>query len=399
MLASPFAYYRGAAAPMAQDLAGTPVSGLRVQLCGDAHLANFGAFAAPDRRLVFDINDFDETLPGPFEWDVKRLAASFVVAGRTNGFGKRLVRGLPVAVARSYRTAMREFAQQTLLQVWYARMDVDETLATYRSQIPPKRFKATQAMVADAGRKSDQVVGKFTTVVDGHRRIISNPPTLTPLEEVYGDVQTDQLYDRLRTVFGTYRRTLQSDRRALLDHFQLVQAARKIVGVGSVGQQAWVLLLEDDDRAPLFLQAKQAQVSVLAEHCGHSRHANQGERVVAGQHLMQAASDIFLGWTQVEGDGLDYYLRQLRDWKFSFPIEQMLPEGMSIYAHLCAWTLARAHARSGDRVAIAAYLGASSRFDQAIGDFAEAYADQNARDYASFREAATTGRIEAVTGV
>jgi uncharacterized protein (DUF2252 family) len=403
MLASPFAYYRGAALPMTADLASTPVSGLQVQLCGDAHLANFGAFASPDRRLVFDINDFDETLPGPFEWDVKRLAASFAVAGRSNGFGARTRRAITVTVAETYRTAMRSFARQSRMQVWYARLDVEEALAEYRSEVRPKRFKAIQAMMAEArGRDSIQAMRKLTSVEGGHRRILSNPPTLVPVEELFGHVQSDRIYDNLRTVFGKYRRSLQSDRRRLLEQFEIVQVARKIVGVGSVGQRAWVLLLEDDDREPLFLQAKQAQASVLADYCGRSRHRNQGERVVAGQHLMQAASDIFLGWTNVVGeDDVDshYYVRQLRDWKFSFPIEQMRKEGLTIYARLCAWTLARAHARSGDRAAVAAYLGRSTTFDHAIADFAETYADQNARDYTTFLEAARTGHIEAVTGI
>ena len=403
MLASPMAYYRGAALPMTVDLAGTPVSGLRAQLCGDAHLANFGAFASPARRLVFDINDFDETLPGPFEWDVKRLAASFAIAGQANGFGAKTRRAITATVAATYRTAMRAFAQQTRIQVWYSHLDVEEALAAHRADIRPKRLKAIQAMLAEARtRDSDQAMRKLTTVVDGHRRIISDPPTMVPVEELFSDIQSDQIYDLLRTVYAKYRRTLQSDRRRLLEHFELVQAARKVVGVGSVGQRAWVVLLEDDENEPMFLQAKEAQPSVLADYCGRSRYRNQGERVVAGQHLMQALSDIFLGWTHMVGaDGVDrdFYVRQLRDWKFSFPIEAMQPEGMTVYADLCAWTLARAHARSGDRVAMAAYLGGTDAFDHAIAEFAEAYADQNARDYATFQQAAKTGQIEAVTGI
>jgi uncharacterized protein (DUF2252 family) len=403
MLASPFAYYRGAAAPMTADLARTPVSGLRAQLCGDAHLANFGAFASPERRLAFDINDFDETLPGPFEWDVKRLAASFVVAGRANGFADKAVRTLAGTVAENYRTAMRAFAQQNRLQVWYSSLDVDEAVGRYRSQFPNKRYQAVRAMIDKArGRDSAQAMRSLTTMVDGHPRIVSDPPTVVPIAEVFSDVEADLIYEQIGAVFSKYRRTLASDRRRLLEHFQLVQVARKIVGVGSVGQQAWALLLEDDDGQPLFLQAKQAEASVLADYCGRSRYGNQGERVVAGQRFMQAASDIFLGWTHATGeDGIvrDYYVRQLRDWKFSFPIEQMRPEGMTIYANLCAWTLARAHARSGDRIAIAAYLGGSSRFDHAIAEFAQAYANQNAQDYATFQAAAKNGEIEAVTGV
>ena len=403
MLASPMAYYRGAAQPMTVDLAGTPVSGLRAQLCGDAHLANFGAFASPGRRLVFDVNDFDEALPGPFEWDVKRLAASFAVAGRTNGFGHRARRTITMTVAATYRTAMRAFAQQTRMQVWYSHLDVEDAIAAHRSEMRRKQFKAIEAMLAHARtRNSDEAMRKLTTVVDGHRRIISDPPTVVPIEEVMGGTESDQIYDTVRAVYGKYRRSLQSDRRRLLEHFEVVQVARKVVGVGSVGQRAWVLLLEDDEREPLFLQAKQAQASVLADYCGRSRYRNQGERVVAAEHLMQALSDIFLGWTHLVGpDGVDrdYYVRQLRDWKFSFPIDHMRPEGMTVYARLCAWTLARAHARSGDRVALAAYLGGSGAFDHAIAEFAEAYADQNARDYATFQEAVKTGRIEAITGI
>jgi uncharacterized protein (DUF2252 family) len=403
MLASPFAYYRGAALPMTVDLAGTPVSGLRVQLSGDAHLANFGAFASPERRLVFDLNDFDETLPGPFEWDVKRLAASFAVAGRANGFGAKARRAIALTLAGTYRTAMRAFAQQTRMQVWYARLDVAEAVERYRSDLPPKRFKAIRAMLDEARtRDSWHAARKLTAMVEGHRRIISDTPVLVPVEELFGDAQSEQIYDLLGTVVGKYRRSLQSDRRRLVEQFALVQIARKIVGVGSVGQRAWVLLLEDEDNEPLVLQAKQAQPSVLADFCGRSSHRNQGERVVAGQRLMQATSDVFLGWTHVVGeDGTDrdYYVRQLRDWKFSFPIEQMVPPGMTIYADLCAWTLARAHARTGDRVGLAAYLGGSAAFDNAIADFAETYADQNERDYASFQEAANTGRIVATAGI
>lgn len=403
MLVSPMAYYRGAALPMTVDLAGTSVSGLRVQLCGDAHLSNFGAFASPERRLVFDVNDFDEALPGPFEWDLKRLAASFAVAGRANGFGAKARRAIMTTVAATYRTTMRAFARQTRMQVWYSHLDVERAVAAHRSQIRPKRFKALQAMLAEAcTRDSLQAMRKLTTVVDGHRRIISDAPTMVPVEEVYGDVQSDQIYDMLRTVYTRYRRSLRSDRRRLLEHFELVQAARKVVGVGSVGQRDWVVLLEDDENEPLVLQAKQAQASVLADYCGRSRYRNQGERVVAGQHLMQAFSDIFLGWTHMVGaDGVDrdFYLRQYRDWKFSFPIEQMQPDDITVYARLCAWTLARAHACSGDRVALAAYMGGSNAFDHAVAEFAEAYADQNARDYATFQEAAKTGRIEAVTGI
>jgi uncharacterized protein (DUF2252 family) len=400
MLVSPFTFYRGAALPMAADLANTPVSGLRVQLCGDAHLSNFGAFASPERRLVFDVNDFDETLPGPFEWDVKRLAASLSVAGRDNGFTTKDCRKIVLAAATAYRTSMRGFAQQSLLEVWYTHIDIEQTIREFRSQIKAKRFKASEAMLAKAHtRDSMQALGKLTTVVDGQRQIIAVPPMIVPVEQVFSDVQADALYKQLNTVLGKYRRTLQSDRRHLLEQFAMVQVARKVVGVGSVGTRAWIVLMEAGDGIePLFLQAKEAQPSVLAEYCGRSRYNNEGERVVAGQHLMQAQSDIFLGWTRATGaDGVDrdFYVRQLRDWKFSLPIEQMIPTGMTAYAQLCGWTLARAHARSGDRVALAAYLGSSTKFDQAIAEFAETYADQNERDYAALQRAVKDGRAEA----
>jgi uncharacterized protein (DUF2252 family) len=405
MLVSPFTFYRGAALPMAADLATTPASGLRVQLCGDAHLSNFGAFASPERNLVFDVNDFDETLPGPFEWDVKRLAASLAVAGRDNGFPAKARRKIALAATESYRTAMRAFAQQPLLEVWYAHLDIEPALAQFRSQMDAKRFKLAEKMLAKAHTSdSMKAVAKLTAVVDGQRRIISDPPLIVPIEEIFADVQADTIYQLLHTVVGKYRRSLQSDRRHLLEQFAMVQVARKVVGVGSVGTRAWVVLMDAGDGVePLFLQAKEAQPSVLADYCGRSQYANQGERVVAGQHLMQAQSDIFLGWTRVPNpvDGLDrdFYVRQLRDWKFSAPIEAMIPAGMEIYARLCGWTLARAHARSGDRIALAAYLGRSAKFDQAIADFAETYADQNERDYAALQAAVKEGKAEATTEI
>ncbi len=404
MLVSPFTFYRGAALPMAADLAATPASGLRVQLCGDAHLSNFGAFASPERRLVFDVNDFDETLPGPFEWDVKRLAASLAVAGRDNGFAAKARRKIVLAAAEGYRTAMRGFAQQPLLDVWYAHLDIEPAIGEFRSQVKAKRFKAAEDLLAKAhSSDSTKALGKLTTVVDGRRQIISDPPMIVPIEEVFAEVQTDAIYELLRTVLGKYRGTLQSDRRHLLDQFTMVQVARKVVGVGSVGTRAWILLMDAADGVePLFLQAKEAQPSVLAEYAGRSQYDNQGERVVAGQHLQQAQSDIFLGWTRVpapDGVDRDFYVRQLRDWKFSAPIEQMLPEGMTIYARLCGWTLARAHARSGDRIALAAYLGGSAKFDRAIADFAETYADQNQRDYAALQTAVKEGKAQATTEI
>ena len=404
MLVSPFTFYRGAALPMAADLATTPTSGLRVQLCGDAHLSNFGAFASPERRLVFDVNDFDETLPGPFEWDVKRLAASLAVAGRDNGFPAKTRRKIVLAAAEGYRTAMRGFAGQPLLDVWYAHLDIEQAMGDFRSQMKAKRFKKAEALLAKAHTKdSTLALRKLTTMAGGQRRIISDPPMIMPIEDVFADVQASAIYQEIRTVLGKYRRTLQSDRRHLLEQFTLVQVARKVVGVGSVGTRAWILLMDAGDGIePLFLQAKEAQPSVLAESCGRSQYSNQGERVVAGQHLMQAESDIFLGWTVSPGPdkvNRDFYVRQLKDWKWSAPIELMVPAGMTVYAGLCGWTLARAHARSGDRVALAAYLGGSDRFDQAIADFAETYADQNERDYAALQTAVKEGKVEAASEI
>jgi len=405
MLVSPFTFYRGAALPMAADLAGTPASGLRVQLCGDAHLSNFGAFASPERNLVFDVNDFDETLPGPFEWDVKRLAASLAVAGRDSGFPAKARRKIALAAAERYRTAMREFAEQTFLDVWYAHLDIEPTVAEFRSQVKAKRFKIAEKLLAKAHTSdSTKALDKLTSVVDGRRRIISDPPMIVPVEEIFADVQADMIYQLIHTVLVKYRRTLQSDRRHLLEQFTLVQVARKVVGVGSVGTRAWVVLMDaGEGNEPLFLQAKEAQPSVLADYAGRSRYNNQGERVVAGQHLQQAQSDIFLGWTRVpnplDGVDRDFYVRQLKDWKLSVPIELLLPEGMTLYAQLCGWTLARAHARSGDRIALAAYLGGSAKFDQAIADFAETYADQNERDHAALQAAVKDGKAEATTGI
>jgi uncharacterized protein (DUF2252 family) len=404
MLVSPFTYFRGAALPMASDLATTPASGLQVQLCGDAHLSNFGAFASPERTLVFDVNDFDETLPGPFEWDVKRLAASLAIAGRDNSFPAAARRKIVLAAAEAYRTALRQFADQPLLAVWYAHLDIERALGQFRSQVKKKGYKAARGMLAKAHTSdSTKALGKLTTEAGGQRRIISDPPMIVPIEDVYADVQAGAIYQEIRTVLSRYGRTLQSDRRHLLEQFSLVQVARKVVGVGSVGTRAWIVLMDaGDDAEPLFLQAKEAQPSVLADYCGASQYSNEGERVVTGQHLMQAESDIFLGWTRATGpDGLqrDFYVRQLKDWKFSAPVEQMVPQGMTVYAGLCGWTLARAHARSGDRVALAAYLGGSAKFDHAIAEFAETYADQNERDYATLQRAAKDGKVETTTEI
>jgi uncharacterized protein (DUF2252 family) len=347
MLVSPFTFFRGAALPMAADLAATPVSGLRVQLCGDAHLSNFGGFGSPERRLVFDVNDFDETLPGPFEWDVKRLVASLVVAGRDNGFAAGDIKKAALAAAARYRQAMREFAAAPTLAVWYSHLDVEDAIARFKLQLKKSQVRKTEKMAAKLKtRDSTQAVAKLTTVVDGQREIVSDPPLIVPLEELDAGAS----YDMLRTLVGGYARTLPPDRQHLLGRFRLTRVARKVVGVGSVGTQAWIVLMEAEDDDPLLLQAKQAQPSVLAAYAGASEYDHQGERVVAGQRLMQAASDIFLGWERTADPGgsyTDYYVRQLRDWKYSAPIERMGPEQLSDYGELCAWTLARAHARTG----------------------------------------------------
>jgi len=399
MLVSPFAFYRGAALPMAADLATTPSPGFRVQLCGDAHLSNFGAFGSPERRLVFDVNDFDETLPGPFEWDVKRLVASLVVAGRDNGFAAADVRRVALAAAARYRKAMREFTGLATLAVWYSRLDVEDAIAQFKSQLRKSDVKKSKVVAAKVRtRDSTQAVAKLTRVVDGRREFIADPPLIVPIEEL-ADAPD---YATLRALVSAYARTLPPDRQHLLGRFRLTRVARKVVGVGSVGTQTWIVLMEAEDGLdPLLLQAKQAQRSVLAAYAGKSQYDNQGERAVWGQRMMQAASDIFLGWQRItEPSGpTDYYLRQLRDWKYSAPIEQMDPVTMGGYGELCGWTLARAHARTGDRFAIAAYLGGSARFEKAVADFAASYADQTVRDRAALADAVASGRTQATPGV
>jgi uncharacterized protein (DUF2252 family) len=382
MMVSPFTYYRGAALPMASDLAATAVSGLAVRACGDAHLSNFGIFGTAERRLVFDVNDFDETLPGPWEWDVKRLAASMEVAARGNGFGGEQCRKVVTTTVASYRRAMRAFAAMTNLEVWYAHADLDEMRARFESQLAEQQRKRLDKGLATARtRDSMQEVAKLTRVVDGRRRITSERPLLVPLEELL-PAQTDRaaLQAQLTGLIAAYRQTLETDRRYLLEQFEFAGMARKVVGVGSVGTRCWIVLMHGRDEAdPLFLQVKEAETSVLSRFCGASEYANQGQRVIAGQRLMQAASDIFLGWQRTELDldekPHDFYVRQLRDWKFFLDIETMIPRDMGMYGRLCGWTLARAHACSGDRIAIAAYLGSSDVFDQAIAQFADAYAD------------------------
>ncbi len=400
MMVSPFTFFRGAALPMASDLASTPVSGLAVQACGDAHLSNFGIFGSAERRLMFDVNDFDETLPGPWEWDVKRLAASLEVAARGNGFPAKQRRRIVAASVARYRQAMRDFAGKTNLDVWYAHVDMDELRKQFESQLRPRQRKLVQKGLAKARtRDSMQEVGKLTQIVDGRPRIISDPPLLVPIDELT-PAETDRaaIEKWFASLIGKYRRTLETDRRYLLEQYEFGDIARKVVGVGSVGTRCWIVLMLGRDAAdPLFLQVKEAEASVLSRFVGASKFANQGQRVVAGQRLMQASSDIFLGWQRTEagldGRPRDFYVRQLRDWKLSVDIENILASGMQLYGELCGWTLARAHARSGDRIAIAAYLGSSDAFDRAITQFAAAYADQNERDHQSLVDAVSSGRI------
>ena len=399
MSASPFAFYRGAAAVMAADLAATPVSGLRVQACGDAHLSNFGAFAAPDRRLVFDLNDFDESLPGPWEWDVKRLAASFAIAARENGLKRKQRQEVTLRVVGTYRDSIREFARLRNLEVWYARLDVESVLARVEERDPKATVQVRKGVEKARTKDSLRALAKLTETVDGELRFRSEPPLLVPGEELVEAGEGGDARETLQQVLAAYRASLPHDRQHLLDSYSLRQIARKVVGVGSVGTRAWVVLLTGaDDGDPLFLQAKEAEASVLEPYAGASPFANHGQRVVEGQRMMQAASDIFLGWCPAVGlDGRerDFYLRQLWDWKRSAEVEHLTPRGLTVYGRLCGWTLARAHARSGDRVAIAAYLGGGNSFDRAVADFSEAYAEQNLRDHEALLAAIDSGRVAA----
>ena len=407
MLVSPFTFYRGAAALMASDLAGTPRTGLHAQLCGDAHLSNFGAFASPDRRMIFGVNDLDESLPGPFEWDVKRLVASFAVAGRDRGFPAKVRAGINAMVGRSYREAMHEFATMGNLQLWYARLDVEDVFARFRSQVTPEQRKRAEKNLAHARTKDSlKAFGKLTEVVDGEPQIVSDPPLIVRLHDLGEPGQVEALSESLAGLIRSYRRTLAGDRRRLLERYRFVDAARKVVGVGSVGTRAWILLmLGRDNEDPLFLQAKEAQASVLEPYLGKSTYANHGQRVVEGQRLMQSASDIMLGWIRItkglslDGQDRDFYIRQLWDGKGSALVDLMEPNLLETYAHLCGWTLAKAHARSGDAIAIASYLGTSDVFDKAMAAFAETYADQNERDYDALKQAVESGRVTAQTGL
>jgi len=415
MLVSPFTFYRGAAKIMAADLADTPVAGLHVQLCGDAHLSNFGVFASPERRLLFDLNDFDETLPGPFEYDVKRMAASFTIAARNNGFTKADTRAATLASVRGYREAMAGFAEMGTMAIWYAHLDEDELLNGIRSAAKAATSKksakaakraeksAEKAAAKARTRDSLQALSKLGEVVDGRYRIVSQPPIVVPVRDLeattYG-LSADQVARGIHEMFRAYRATLQDDRRRLLERFELVDVARKVVGVGSVGTRAFIGLLQGrDQHDPLFLQVKEATASVLEGHLPKSRYRQHGERVVDGQRMMQASSDIYLGWTKGVDVNRYFYWRQLRDMKGSAEVETMVPAGLGFYAGICGWTLARAHARSGDPVAIAGYLGKDDRFDRSISDFSERYADQNELDYQAFAEAIRSGRLEAVEGV
>ena len=402
MLVSPFTFYRGAAAIMAADLAQTPVSGMRVQLCGDAHLSNFGIFASPEREMLFDINDFDETLPGPWEWDVKRLAVSLCVAGRDRNLSKQEIADVLVWTAQSYRQSMRGFAQMSNLDVWYARLNAKDIMDVIRAQqlVKGKRLEQMEKRLGKARAKnSTRAVLKLTEAVDGELRFISDPPLIVPLHELLGKAESEELRTRLKAMLDDYRASLGDEYGVLLGDYTFQGIARKVVGVGSVGTRAWVLLfMGRDEQDPLVLQAKEAQASVLEPYAGPSEYSNHGQRVVEGQRLMQAAGDILLGWlpaTGIDGVTRDFYVRQLWDGKLSIEIEAMNHPMLRAYGALCAWTLARAHARTGDRLAIASYLGAGGVFDQAIADFSEAYADQNERDYDALVQAVKSGRVQA----
>jgi uncharacterized protein (DUF2252 family) len=398
MLTSPFAFFRGSAAIMAADLAGTPVTGLRVQLCGDAHLSNFGGFAAPDRSLVFDLNDFDETLPGPWEWDIKRLAASVEIAARDRGFAAGASRDAVLATVRAYREAVRTFAQMRTIDVWYARLDVDRQFADLAQRIRgPRRRKMEKDLTKARSKNSLRALHKLTYTVDGQPRIISDPPLIVPLKELVDEAEAEHVQANLRAYWRSYEQSLQPDRRQLLGGYRPVDMAHKVVGVGSVGTRAWIVLtLGRDATDPLFLQLKEAQRSVLEPFAGRSRASNQGRRVVDGQRMIQAASDVLLGWFRIQQDTdgrrRDYYVRQLWDAKATVPIEELAADELALYGQICGWTLARAHARTGDRAALASYLGRSDRFDRALATFAETYADLNERDYEACAAAVRAGR-------
>ena len=434
MMVSPFTFYRGAAKVMASDLASTPTAGLEVQLCGDAHLSNFGFFGSPERQLLFGLNDFDETLPGPFEYDLKRMAASFTIAARNNGFSKSDANAVTAESVKAYRTAMADFAAMRTLEVWYAHMSethLQEAMENLQQEAmiaskPSKRksgkkrakaakskrpddadlatsIKAAKKALQKAhARDSLHALNRYAESVDGKYRIVSQPPVVVPvreLEDAWG-MSEEEMRSIVEDQFQAYQRTLSDDRRRLLERFRIVDLARKVVGVGSVGTRAWMVLLQGrDDHDPLFLQVKEATRSVLESHLPKTRFHTPGQRVVEGQRMMQATPDIFLGWTKGVQEDRFYYWRQLRDMKASAVVEIMTPIRMSFYARICGWSLARAHARSGDPVAIAAYLGSADAADSAFAAFGDRYADQNSQDYEAFVQAAKGGRIDAVQGV
>jgi uncharacterized protein (DUF2252 family) len=404
MMVSPFTFYRGAAAIMAADLAATPATGLRVQCCGDAHLLNFGGFSSPERALLFDVNDFDETLPGPWEWDVKRLAASMEVAGRDSSLRPPDRRAAVEATVRAYRMAMVEFAGRTELDVWYSRLDGNTLIELARAELGPKGAPNLEATLTKARSKdSMKAFSKLTKIVDGQPRLIADPPLMVPMRDLVDSAVRPNFEAELHELFRMYRRTLQADRRHLLEQYRMVDIARKVVGVGSVGTRCWVLLLMGRNEAdPVMLQVKEAQDSVLAAFAGKSKVSNQGQRVVEGQRIMQAASDIFLGWLRVtglDGNQRDFYVRQLWDGKVSVDPAALMATTLALYGRICGWTLARTHARSGDRIAIGSYLGTGPQFDRAVTDFAVAYADQNERDYTEFMAAVKKGTLPVQAGL
>lgn len=387
MLQTPFTFYRGAASVMAADLAKTPATGIQVQACGDCHLMNFGGFATPERNVLFDINDFDETLPAPWEWDVKRLATSFVLAARSNGFSDSDGRDAAVACARSYRKRMREYSEMSPIEVWYARIDSNDILgmipsAKLRDRIEQRIAKASE----QPGSEVDypQLAG----MVGGHIRIKESPPLIFHPEEA----QTKDFLALLETNVATYRESLADDRRVLLDRYRMVDAAWKVVGIGSVGTRCAIALMMSVTNEPLFLQWKEARHSVLEPYAGKSAYSHQGQRVVMGQRLMQPASDIFLGWLTGR-KGHHGYVRQLRDAKIKPLVEAFDEEMLTLFGKACGWALARAHAKAGDALAISGYLGMKDLFDEAMGDFAIAYADQTERDHAALKAAVRAGKI------
>jgi uncharacterized protein (DUF2252 family) len=398
MAASPFTFYRGAARIMAHDLAGTPNTGFEVQLCGDAHLSNFGAFASPERDLVFDLNDFDETLPGPWEWDVKRLAASFVIAAKHHGFDEDDGREMAEDSVRAYREVMRSFAGKGWLETWYSRFSLDDLAERAREENVKKKHRKHLEEFLRGAKKRDQLRAAKRLVEDenGRLRLRSDPPLLVPLRNMPVDTNTEQTEEAIKESFAGYRRSHSDDVGHLLDRYRLVDLALKVVGVGSVGTRCFVALFvgrgQDDT---LLLQVKEAGRSVLEEHLAPSRYPFSGQRVVEGQRLMQAASDIFLGWSEGSYSGSHYYWRQLKDWKRSAQLGDAGEKGMGRYARMCGWTLARAHAVSGDPVGIASYLGAGSNFDRALGEFAVKYSRQNELDYQAFMSEIRDGRLEA----